>query len=192
VWGLERELTDRDPATRGKVGLPPVLHDPSRRSQHLIDRDSNELGASLRPRLPNLPGLDDAGLWPAQATAIRNLEESLADNRPRALIQLATGPGKTLTAANVAYRVLPGHQAKRICRAFAGPDPTAGLSRRPGRGSSVTDPRFRAAITKHSDRFVPYTVPAEVLAQRLRAPAPPDIVFAGEAHIRRRSSRGEG
>jgi type I restriction enzyme R subunit len=40
----------------------------------------------------------DFKLWPAQITAIRNLEASLAQNKPRALIQMATGSGKTFTA----------------------------------------------------------------------------------------------
>ena len=53
------------------------------------------------------------GLWPAQLRAIRNLEESLAANRPRALIQMATGSGKTFTAANVAYRLVKHADARR-------------------------------------------------------------------------------
>ena len=36
-------------------------------------------------------------LWPAQIQAITRLEESLAANKPRALIQMATGSGKTFT-----------------------------------------------------------------------------------------------
>jgi type I restriction enzyme R subunit len=58
---------------------------------------------TLRHWLRRLPELDDRGLWPAQATAIRNLEKSLAEDRPRALIQMATGAGKTYAAASEAY-----------------------------------------------------------------------------------------
>ena len=36
--------------------------------------------------------------------AIRNLEKSLAANKRRALIQMATGSGKTYTAVNFVYR----------------------------------------------------------------------------------------
>ncbi|MCU0936946.1 MAG: DEAD/DEAH box helicase family protein, partial [Gammaproteobacteria bacterium] len=44
-------------------------------------------------------------LWPAQVTAIRNLERSLARGRRRALIQRATGSGKTFTATGtVSFR----------------------------------------------------------------------------------------
>jgi type I restriction enzyme R subunit len=69
---------------------------------------------TLRHLLRSLPELDDTALWPAQARAILNLEESLADNRPRALIQMATGAGKTFTAANVAYRLIKFAGARRV------------------------------------------------------------------------------
>ena len=75
-------------------------------------------GAGLRAGVAQLPALDaDAGaahLWPAQAEAIRNLEQSFRENRPRALIQMATGSGKTFTAANVCYRLLRHGGAQRI------------------------------------------------------------------------------
>ncbi|MCY4518923.1 MAG: DEAD/DEAH box helicase family protein [Acidimicrobiaceae bacterium] len=67
-------------------------------------------GAQLLPEL----GTDAAHLWPAQAEAIRSLEQSFCSNRPRALIQMATGSGKTFTAANVCYRLLRHAGAQRI------------------------------------------------------------------------------
>jgi type I restriction enzyme R subunit len=73
-----------------------------------------EAGATLRARLKTLPPLVTNGLWPPQVTAIRNLEASLAANRPRALIQMATGSGKTFTAANFTYRLAKFAKAKRI------------------------------------------------------------------------------
>jgi len=42
-----------------------------------------------------LPPLDDGRLRPAQVDAVHGLEESLRHDRPRALIQMATGAGKT-------------------------------------------------------------------------------------------------
>ncbi len=74
----------------------------------------NPLAPTLRHRLTHLPELNAEGLWPAQATAIRNLERSLAENRPRALIQMATGAGKTYTAASVAYRAVKHAGARRV------------------------------------------------------------------------------
>ena len=73
-----------------------------------------EAGATLRARLRSLPPLMTDGLWPPQVTAIHNLEESLVANKPRALIQMATGSGKTFTAANFTYRLAKFGKAKRI------------------------------------------------------------------------------
>ncbi len=70
--------------------------------------------ATFRAGLQLLPDLDPAGLWAAQAEAIGNLERSLKENRPRALIQMATGSGKTFTAANISYRLLRHAGAHRI------------------------------------------------------------------------------
>jgi type I restriction enzyme R subunit len=70
--------------------------------------------AQLRARLKDLPPLDEGRLWNVQGRAIRNLEESFRRADPRALIQMATGSGKTFTAVNVAYRLLKFAAAKRI------------------------------------------------------------------------------
>ena len=70
--------------------------------------------AQLRARLKDMPPLDEAGLWKVQAKAIRKLEQSFGRADPRALIQMATGSGKTFTAVNVAYRLLKFANAKRI------------------------------------------------------------------------------
>ena len=70
--------------------------------------------ASLRSRLKTLPALDTAGLRKCQIKAIRNLEESFRDDRPRALIQMATGSGKTYTAITSIYRLLKHADAKRV------------------------------------------------------------------------------
>ena len=62
-----------------------------------------------------MPPLDRTGLRPAQFEAIVNLEASLAHDRRRALIQMATGAGKTYTAASETYRLLKFGGATRIC-----------------------------------------------------------------------------
>ena len=61
---------------------------------------------SLRRRLMTMPPLDDSDLWTVQAQAISNLEQSLAEARPRALVQMATGSGKTFMACNQVYRLI--------------------------------------------------------------------------------------
>jgi len=46
--------------------------------------------------------------------AICNLEKSLAANKRRALIQMATGSGKTYTAVNFVYRLIKLAGARRV------------------------------------------------------------------------------
>ena len=111
--------------TRFTSGLDPVpvsrrvytFHRPEALAQW-HDDFANGRGAGLRAGIPLLQERDVATgashLWPAQAEAIRNLEQSLRENRPRALIQMATGSGKTFTAANVCYRLLRHAGAERI------------------------------------------------------------------------------
>jgi type I restriction enzyme R subunit len=69
---------------------------------------------TLRKRLQKLPELNTKGLRDCQISAIRNLEQSFGEGRPRALIQMATGAGKTFTAITSIYRLLKHTGAKRI------------------------------------------------------------------------------
>jgi type I restriction enzyme R subunit len=69
---------------------------------------------TLNSRIRQMPPLIEDGLWPAQIVAIKNLEKSLSENRPRALIQMATGSGKTFTAINFLYRLIKFGGAKRV------------------------------------------------------------------------------
>jgi type I restriction enzyme, R subunit len=69
---------------------------------------------TYRGRLQLMPPFHTEGLWPAQITAIANLEKSLAANRPRSLIQMATGSGKTFTAVSFIYRQLKFANARRV------------------------------------------------------------------------------
>lgn len=75
-------------------------------------------GGTLLTRLQAMPPLvtewGHCKLWPAQITAIRNLERSLAANKPRALIQMATGSGKTFTAISFIYRLIKFAGARRV------------------------------------------------------------------------------
>ena len=69
---------------------------------------------NLRQRLKVMPPLNPSGLWAVQERAIRNLEESLAAGRPRALVQMATGSGKTFMACNQVYRLIKHAGARRV------------------------------------------------------------------------------
>ena len=53
-----------------------------------------------------MPPLHTGNLWRAQIEGIQSLEKSLALHKPRALIQMATGSGKTYTAVNFCYRLV--------------------------------------------------------------------------------------
>ncbi len=70
--------------------------------------------STFRARLRKMPALDEAGLRDCQVDAIKGLEASLAKDHPRALIQMATGAGKTFTACTFGWRLLKHAKAKRI------------------------------------------------------------------------------
>ena len=76
------------------------------------------LAPTFLSRVRSMPPLvtewGDFKLWPAQIRAIRNLEASLAQNKPRALIQMATGSGKTFTAISFIYRLIKFGGARRV------------------------------------------------------------------------------
>ena len=105
--GLVTRFTDfRAPKPRGRNVFN--FHKPSTFAEWLRKEKS------LRSRVQDLPPLDPTGLRPAQIVAIENLEVSFKNNRPKALIQMATGAGKTFTAATFIYRLLKFADAKRI------------------------------------------------------------------------------
>ncbi len=91
------------------------LHQPDT-LQWQIEDHINHGGGSLRARIPEMPVLDADPTWlrDAQAVAIRSLERSFKDNRSRALIQMATGSGKTFAAANICERLIRHANAQRI------------------------------------------------------------------------------
>lgn len=73
-----------------------------------------QLEKQVRTRLKEMPPLPTGNLWRVQIESVTNLEASLALNKPRALIQMATGSGKTYTAVNFCYRLIKYADARRI------------------------------------------------------------------------------
>lgn len=69
---------------------------------------------TVRNRMKQFPALDTTGFRKCQITAIGNLERSFAANRPKALIQMATGAGKTFTAITAVYRLLKYTGVNRV------------------------------------------------------------------------------
>jgi type I restriction enzyme R subunit len=118
--GVETHFTNGlDPQPRARAVF--AFHRPETLAQWLIYLPAPADAASVQEpaptflaRLQALPPLIEAGLWPAQITAIRNLENSLKANKPRALIQMATGSGKTFTAISFIYRLIKFAGARRV------------------------------------------------------------------------------
>ncbi len=105
--GVVTRFTDaRDPKPRSREIFN--FHRPEMLAEWLTQP------APLRARLRTMPALDSTGLRACQITAIEGLEESLRDDRPRALIQMATGSGKTYAAITSIYRLLKHANGKRI------------------------------------------------------------------------------
>ncbi len=111
--GVDTRFTNGlDPEPRSRRVLS--FHRPDTLAEFCDRCAEDPTTATLRQRLRYLPPLYPEGLWPAQEIAILNLERSLMDFRPRALIQMATGSGKTFTAANIAYRLVRFADARRV------------------------------------------------------------------------------
>jgi len=105
--GIETKFADR--------------HDPNHRSRYVFTFHRPELlqewlkeEKTIRGRLKEIPKLNYENLWACQSEAIINLEDSFAQNKPRALIQMATGSGKTYTAVTSVYRLIKFAKARKI------------------------------------------------------------------------------
>ena len=125
--GAEMQFTNRlDPEPRSRLVFS--FHSPqtlaawlgtpetSATNGHRIAEEQGDYLTSdnLRQRLKAIPPLNASDLWPVQEQAIRNLEVSLAAGRPRALVQMATGSGKTFMACNQVYRLIKHAGARRV------------------------------------------------------------------------------
>lgn len=69
---------------------------------------------TIRNNMKHFPPLDTTGFRQCQITAIQNLDASFAHNKPRALVQMATGAGKTFTAITSVYRLLKYGKMNRV------------------------------------------------------------------------------
>ncbi len=73
-----------------------------------------EEGRSFRDRLQDFPELITVGLRACQIEAVHGIEYSLKQAKPRALLQMATGSGKTYAAVTQVYRLAKFAKAKRV------------------------------------------------------------------------------
>ncbi len=108
--GIETYFRDmRDPYARSRRVF--YFHRPETLSGQLSQE--NTIRTKLK-RLNKEYPLIEGGLRDCQIEAIKNLEKSFAMSRPRSLIQMATGSGKTFTAVTFVYRLIKYAGAKRI------------------------------------------------------------------------------
>lgn len=101
---LFRDHADPEPASRRVF----AFHRPDTLERWLKEP------ATLRGRLRSMPVVDPDGLRICQIDAVTALEHSMAENHPRALVQMATGAGKTFTACTLSYRLLANAGFRRI------------------------------------------------------------------------------
>lgn len=105
--GTETFFVDqRDPDPRSRRVF--AFHRPETLSDWISQDET------LRDRLKRLPELHAPELRDCQFEAITNLERSFADAKPRALIQMATGSGKTYAAVSFIYRLIKFGGAERV------------------------------------------------------------------------------
>jgi len=118
--GVETFFTnglDPDPTARRVFSF----HRPETLGEWLRAEVMHRAGQAGAPAAPTLKGrmrlageLNRAGMWPAQIRAVENLEASICEGRLRALIQMATGGGKTFTAISGSYRLITRGGARRV------------------------------------------------------------------------------
>lgn len=108
--GVETFFRDeRDPEPRSRRVF--TFHRPETLAAWLEDP------STLRVRLkvmPTVNPLTTKGMRNCQIEAITKLEQSFVADQPRALIQMATGAGKTYTACAFTYRLIRNSGAKRV------------------------------------------------------------------------------
>ncbi len=90
--GVIEAKTDPKPRSREVF----AFHRPETLREALVGSSPGHPARSLRDRIRDLPALDPAGLRECQIEAITNLDVSFKAAKPRALVQMATGAGKTI------------------------------------------------------------------------------------------------
>lgn len=111
--GVIARFTDqRDPKPRSREVF--AFHRPETLGSWLAAPAPGQPARSLRARLHDLPTLDSTGLRDCQIEAITKLDASFKTAKPRALVQMATGSGKTFTAITSIYRLLKHARVRRV------------------------------------------------------------------------------
>lgn len=103
-------LYDPDPASRHLFAFPR----PETLARVLRDAEANPEAATWRGKVRNMPPLDAYDMRPASARSVLAIEASMASGKPRSLVQMATGAGKTRMAVAECYRLLKFGGVNRI------------------------------------------------------------------------------
>lgn len=111
--GIETRFTctlDPEPKSRPVFSF----HRPETIARWMAEADATPTAPTFRARVRAMPALDEEGLRTAQADAIKAVEARLGESHQRAMVQMATGAGKTYTAVTLSYRLLKYSGAARV------------------------------------------------------------------------------
>jgi type I restriction enzyme R subunit len=111
--GTTRFRNAMDPESRSRRVFS--FHRPETLALWMREADEDPQAPTFRAKLRwRMPALETTTLRPAQIEAVTGLEQSLAMDKPRALIQMATGAGKTYTAVTFSHRLAKYANARKI------------------------------------------------------------------------------
>ncbi|MEU5979870.1 DEAD/DEAH box helicase family protein [Streptomyces sp. NPDC047315] len=111
--GTTRFRNTLDPDSRSRRVFS--FHRPETLSLWIREAEEDPQAPTFRAKMRwRMPELDTSTLRPAQIEAVTGLEQSLAMDKPRALIQMATGAGKTYTAVTFSHRLAKYANARKI------------------------------------------------------------------------------
>ena len=101
---------DPDPTARRLFAFPR----PETLSRWIREAESDSAAPTWRGKVRQMPSLDGYDMRPASARSVLAIEESMASGKPRSLVQMATGAGKTRMAVAECYRLLKFGGVHRI------------------------------------------------------------------------------
>ncbi|MSW82862.1 MAG: DEAD/DEAH box helicase, partial [Actinobacteria bacterium] len=101
---------DPDPASRRVFAFPR----PETLARFIRDAEANPLAPTWRGRVRSMPTLDGYDMRPASERSVVAIEASMAAGKPRSLVQMATGAGKTRMAVCECYRLLKFGGVNRV------------------------------------------------------------------------------
>ena len=103
-------LFDPDPASRRLFAFPR----PETLSRFIREAEADPYAPTWRGKVRSMPGLDGYDMRPASERSVLAIEASMASGKPRSLVQMATGAGKTRMAVVECYRLLKYGGVNRI------------------------------------------------------------------------------